>query len=807
MKKIKRISSMLLALVIVFCLGATAFAEENEETKEEASSSKLTITVQNVPGTSSVSIVGKTFSAYKVFDYESTAGYTISDKTGEGESLADNPWFTAVMSYMGYTKVDGEWCKAADTTTNDGATAATSPYSGKGITLTEVTGTGDDTSSETEPASYEESDAAKTYSVTMTTKSADADAESGDDTVDDAEPASDETGAEEVEYYEVEDFAAYLVAWVNENTTVSASASAEGTAQDSTSDGNTVAVTMETAVIDVADYGEGYYLVTVGSGGSEETSATQELVTLMTVEDGNTGDNVVSMKTSTPTVDKEIVEGENGTTTNDAKVGDIVSYKVTSSVPDMTGYKKYYFVVKDTLSEGLTFGYDIVVKVGEEELEGLYVKTETVDGEKKTQYSTNGTTWVDSIDALENTTGEGASAVSEGDGSENGGTGKSEGDFEYVVYTPGNGGSTFELVFNDFYTKYHDQKGTAIEVTYSAKINENALVGSTGNTNDVTLTYSNDPSTEGDGDNDGNENPWRPSASGNPPVSETPASTTYTYVTAIELIKVDTDGNRLSGATFTLTGNGVTSVLVRTEVFETSDKGTYWKLKDGSYTETAPVYADGVTYESKKYYKYDSENEKYDEYTGEVENYTGDPELYCKVKTETGETATVDEGGSNAEYVLYTGYLYESLTTKYSKTEKAEVKNSSTENVSLEGTVGADGVLRFEGLSAGTYTITETKAPEGYTAVSPITVVITCDLPEEESTSMECNWTYTVNGKTYDASSEDGILEITVVNSKTGTIPETGGIGTTIFYIVGSVLVAGAAILLIAKKRMGGPEE
>ena len=47
---------------------------------------------------------------------------------------------------------------------------------------------------------------------------------------------------------------------------------------------------------------------------------------------------------------------------------------------------------------------------------------------------------------------------------------------------------------------------------------------------------------------------------------------------------------------------------------------------------------------------------------------------------------------------------------------------------------------------------------------------------------------------------------VTVKNTKGEELPETGGMGTTLFYIVGGLMVAGAAILLVTKKRMGAAE-
>ena len=98
-----------------------------------------------------------------------------------------------------------------------------------------------------------------------------------------------------------------------------------------------------------------------------------------------------------------------------------------------------------------------------------------------------------------------------------------------------------------------------------------------------------------------------------------------------------------------------------------------------------------------------------------------------------------------------------------------------------------DGKITFAGLAAGTYTLTETETVDGFNLLtSPITVVI----------DAEGNATFTGEG----ATGADGT--VTIVNNKGAVLPSTGGIGTTMFYIVGSVLVIGAAVVLISKRRM-----
>ena len=60
-----------------------------------------------------------------------------------------------------------------------------------------------------------------------------------------------------------------------------------------------------------------------------------------------------------------------------------------------------------------------------------------------------------------------------------------------------------------------------------------------------------------------------------------------------------------------------------------------------------------------------------------------------------------------------------------------------------------------------------------------------------------------VNGTT---EAPQGVDEVKVLNQSGTELPSTGGIGTTIFYIVGGVLVVGAVVLLVTKKRMNNVE-
>lgn len=376
----------------------------------------------------------------------------------------------------------------------------------------------------------------------------------------------------------------------------------------------------------ISNAADGYYLI-VDSGKSGEPTARYMLEV--------SGEDVdVNSKTSAfPTLDKTFADGE---TSNTASIGDTINYKLTSTVPDMTGYNKYFFIVNDTLDTGLTLKADsFVVKVG--------------------------------------------------------GTTLTVGDDYYVEVD----GQSFKLVFKNF---IKHTAGQAIEITYSATLNENADLGTganDGNENTANLTYSNNPNFEYKGDDNGtpddttDDNPDEPGSTGktdNPdtpgvdeskePTGDTPDEVVVTYSTKLQIDKVDEKNAPLPGAGFTL--------------------------------------------------------------------YKGN---------------AVDEANKVKEFTAVSATQFE-----------------------------------LEGLGAGTYTLAETTTPGGYNTIAPITFTIsaTSDL---DSVTWTADKTFTFNDGTAE-------FEATIQNNKGSQLPETGGIGTTIFYIVGGLLVVGSSVVLITKKRM-----
>lgn len=135
---------------------------------------------------------------------------------------------------------------------------------------------------------------------------------------------------------------------------------------------------------------------------------------------------------------------------------------------------------------------------------------------------------------------------------------------------------------------------------------------------------------------------------------------------------------------------------------------------------------------------------------------------------------------------------------------------TSDENKASTLKSGDDGLFKVIGLDDGVYYLKETKAPQHYNLLSnEIELTITATTlnvqtwesgdPKDALTALSIK---VGNAASANGNTTSGIVSMDVENSKGSTLPTTGGMGTTIFYVVGSILVLGAAILLITKKRM-----
>lgn len=111
--------------------------------------------------------------------------------------------------------------------------------------------------------------------------------------------------------------------------------------------------------------------------------------------------------------------------------------------------------------------------------------------------------------------------------------------------------------------------------------------------------------------------------------------------------------------------------------------------------------------------------------------------------------------------------------------------------------------FEFTGLDDGDYRLTETVTPDTYNTIDPIEFAVTAehDIESDDPKLTSLNGNATTGQITFTSSLNDGSLTTNVVNSKGTILPETGGIGTIIFYVVGGVLMVGAAALFITRRR------
>ena len=142
------------------------------------------------------------------------------------------------------------------------------------------------------------------------------------------------------------------------------------------------------------------------------------------------------------------------------------------------------------------------------------------------------------------------------------------------------------------------------------------------------------------------------------------------------------------------------------------------------------------------------------------------------------------DGGDKKYYAKLTGGKIDSWVTNQSDATTLETSG--------------EGDILIEGLNVGTYYLEETEAPVGYNKLTkPIEVKITAT-PDATGVSETVEYR-NQNDSTYTPATN----AIVKVLNKAGTqLPSTGGIGTTLFYVIGGVLMAVAAVLLVTKKRM-----
>ena len=133
------------------------------------------------------------------------------------------------------------------------------------------------------------------------------------------------------------------------------------------------------------------------------------------------------------------------------------------------------------------------------------------------------------------------------------------------------------------------------------------------------------------------------------------------------------------------------------------------------------------------------------------------------------------------------------------------LKKSANGNYVSLGVKDGANISKFEwvGIDDGDYMLREVSAPKGYNKIEDIEFTVSA---EHDVLADDPALISLAGGDDFTGEVRPGTLSAIVVNEAGVTLPETGGIGTTIFYVLGGILLLGATVLLIARKRMQNAE-
>ena len=366
-----------------------------------------------------------------------------------------------------------------------------------------------------------------------------------------------------------------------------------------------------------ASLAEGYYIIK-DTDNSLQDPDTYTLYMFKVLKD----DLTLQPKDSTTTSEKKIGDSLDIT---DSDIGKDIPYTLTVTLPaNYADYKDFYLNFVDDMSKGLTYNGDAKIFYGASDTTGTSINFAAVEGSSYT------------------------------------------------------GGQKYEYKIPDLKSvaaAANLKGGDVVKVTYTAKVNNNAVIGEAGNPNKFHVDYSNNPNQTGDG---------------NP--GHTPDDTTIVLTFKTIFNKVDAGGNDLTGANFT---------------------------------------------------------------------------LYKKVGTEWVDVTSLSDGTVNPS------------------------KTGDTSGATFE----------FSGLGQGDYKLVETTVPTGYNPIEPIEFTVTAEYEIVQNGASITSLTGTGEDITFTPNTSEGSLAADIVNQSGATLPSTGGIGTVIFYVFGSLLVIGCGIVLISRKR------
>ena len=315
--------------------------------------------------------------------------------------------------------------------------------------------------------------------------------------------------------------------------------------------------------------------------------------------------------------------------------------------------------------------------------------------------------------------------------------------------------------------------------------------------------------------------------------------TEYTVTVLGETFTLGTSGTKTTEAGTKITVEMGTAAADQTfaitVTFEPTETGAYLDNEcdstDISVTYTAVLNDDAVIGSAGNL------NESYITYSSNPEDFTGEEEGKTpvdKVKVFTYELTIdkIDELGAalkGADFALYKqvnaidGHYPEGAVSGADIPFAEGVEHSKISAtryyVLVENKTGtsAGSSFAFNGIDDGIYVLVETTIPAGYNPLDSVEFTVTADHDAESQDpklnsltatapfNASENWAVVSEVDKKDGTKHttvSGEMYAEIENNSGSTLPETGGIGTTIFYIIGGILVIGAGVLLVSRRRM-----
>lgn len=188
--------------------------------------------------------------------------------------------------------------------------------------------------------------------------------------------------------------------------------------------------------------------------------------------------------------------------------------------------------------------------------------------------------------------------------------------------------------------------------------------------------------------------------------------------------------------------------------------------------------------------------------------------------------ANVDTKLEGAEFVLFNGAHtrvahiengkivgWVNLPAGYNQGNYKEIPYEAWETLNADTNVimtsAAEGVFGVSGLDDGTVYLLEIKAPTGYNLMErDVRIDIAATTANGQNWNGAANTAFTAltiavnQGNAQNGNTDTGVVNVTVTNNQGSTLPETGGMGTTLFYVIGGLLVVSAGTLLVVRFRM-----